>query len=43
MSLNFRYEIDPYFKGQGAHAVVKIAKKKNTEEIYAVKIVRSGD
>ncbi|CAD8170408.1 unnamed protein product [Paramecium pentaurelia] len=29
--------------GQGAHAIVKIAKKKNTEEIYAVKIVRSGD
>ncbi|CAD8069227.1 unnamed protein product [Paramecium primaurelia] len=29
--------------GQGAHAIVKTAKKKNTEEIYAVKIVRSGD
>ncbi|CAK74321.1 unnamed protein product (macronuclear) [Paramecium tetraurelia] len=29
--------------GQGAHAVVKTAKKKGTEEIYAVKMVRSGD
>ncbi|CAK81607.1 unnamed protein product (macronuclear) [Paramecium tetraurelia] len=29
--------------GQGAHAVVKIAKKRSTGEIYAVKIVRSGD
>ncbi|CAK76798.1 unnamed protein product (macronuclear) [Paramecium tetraurelia] len=29
--------------GQGAHAVVKTAKKKNSEDIYAVKIVRSGD
>ncbi|CAD8167652.1 unnamed protein product [Paramecium pentaurelia] len=29
--------------GQGAHAIVKTARKKGTEEIYAVKIVRSGD
>ncbi|CAD8098330.1 unnamed protein product [Paramecium sonneborni] len=29
--------------GQGAHAVVKTAKKKGTDQIYAVKIVRSGD
>ncbi|CAK76936.1 unnamed protein product (macronuclear) [Paramecium tetraurelia] len=29
--------------GQGAHAVVKVAKKKDTDEIFAVKIVRSGD
>ncbi|CAD8092184.1 unnamed protein product [Paramecium sonneborni] len=29
--------------GQGAHAIVKTAKKKSTDEIYAVKIVRSGD
>ncbi|CAK85997.1 unnamed protein product (macronuclear) [Paramecium tetraurelia] len=29
--------------GQGAHAVVKTARKKGTDEIYAVKIVRSGD
>ncbi|CAD8183344.1 unnamed protein product [Paramecium pentaurelia] len=29
--------------GQGAHAVVKTAKKKGTDEIYAVKIIRSGD
>ncbi|CAD8174810.1 unnamed protein product [Paramecium octaurelia] len=42
MHLNLRIDMKHY-RLQGAHAVVKVAKKKDTDEIFAVKIVRSGD